>query len=553
MATSGGGFAASGLLQGFAQAYNSAYQRRTQQDLEQRHQLAGALATMYPNARPEAQQDIAQRLLSIYSTPIGKKLDKKLGDVSTLGQGAMQQQAQAGQAGAAQSQAGLQQGMTAPPVAPPPGVEPQVQPTPQGAIPQQAPAIPAPPPYSPFLSPQEKNQQEAARITAQTEAQTTAQVQSHLQAYDQWRATHPTGTMQEFLAASGRSLGVGALTPRVLGHNIAGKDLLDAHPDITTIGGEQLDPAKYYDLSSVGGQPVAVPAGLGAQVALSNIAGTPFKSFVQQKMAEGMSREDANTLWNTTQSTQHGFKSEPQPDGSIKMVPVTTTTTKTKGSGIPAPPSASGGTSAAGPGAGTPGRTVGGKIPPEVVKAQSTYLQSIERYNVMSSALPKALAGDQQAMINLLYNHIGMTVGLQKGARITRDIISEAQTSAPWMATLLARIGVGKEFTMTPDALRGVVIPPETMHNMIGLAEDRVSEDYNQLNAQKQAYATGRIQTPEQVKAGGQQRQSGKPLSQTAPPKQSGPPSGATHIGTSKRDGKDHYLDASGKDLGVVQ
>lgn len=32
----------------------------------------------------------------------------------------------------------------------------------------------------------------------------------------------------------------------------------------------------------------------------------------------------------------------------------------------------------------------------------------------------------------------------------------------------------------------------------------------------------------------------------------SGAPAGATHIGTSKKDGKDHYLDASGKDLGPV-
>ena len=45
-------------------------------------------------------------------------------------------------------------------------------------------------------------------------------------------------------------------------------------------------------------------------------------------------------------------------------------------------------------------------------------------------------------MINLLYNHIGMTTGLQKGARITKDLISEAENSAPWMATLLKKIGV---------------------------------------------------------------------------------------------------------------
>jgi hypothetical protein len=100
--------------------------------------------------------------------------------------------------------------------------------------------------------------------------------------------------------------------------------------------------------------------------------------------------------------------------------------------------------------------------------------------------------------------------------------------------------------------LRGVVIPPETMHNMIGLAEDRVSEDYNQLNAQKQAYATGQIQTPEQVKAGGKQRQSGKPVSATPPPASGGAPAGATHI-VPGPDGKNHYTNAQGTvDLGIA-
>lgn len=114
---------------------------------------------------------------------------------------------------------------------------------------------------------------------------------------------------------------------------------------------------------------------------------------------------------------------------------------------------------------------------PEIKKYADTYNQSVERYQVMQVALQKAAAGDQQAMLNLLYNHIGMTTGLQKGARITRDVISEAQQSAPWEATLLARIGVGNGFTMTPDLLRGIALTPEQMNQMVSNAKDRVEQD----------------------------------------------------------------------------
>ena len=172
------------LLQGFAQAYNSAYQRRTQQDLEQRHQLASFLISAMPNMRPEAQQDASQRLLQIYSTPIGKKLDKKLADFSTLGANAVQGQQQAmqgpAQAGQQAAATGVQQGMTAPQT---PGAEPQVQPSAAGAIPQQAPPIPAPPPYNPLLSPQEHNQMQQQQIAGATLAQETAKHQAYTQAY----------------------------------------------------------------------------------------------------------------------------------------------------------------------------------------------------------------------------------------------------------------------------------------------------------------------------------------------------------------------------------
>jgi len=543
MSTSGGGFAASGLLQGFAQSYTQARIRATEMEVAQRHGLASTLMQLYPNARPEAQQDIAQRLLSIYSTPPGKKLDKKIGDISSLGASAAQANnpgaSPAGQQaaqGATNAQTASAQGQisaapppgaaaAAPPpstpgIPPPPYIAASGAPGPQG-VPLQGQTIPAPPRYSPLLLPEERNQQNAAATEAVERAKISGETKARQEAFKLWRDANPNAPLQEFLVQSGRGLPIGTFIPHTLSKNISGSDILQSNPDIVTTGGEKVDPKQFYDLTSIGGQSYAVPAGLGAQVALSGLNATPFKSYMNEGLKQGIPRADLINDWNSRQSVQHGYKMVPQPDGSIQMVPVTTVSENKRGQ-LPSPPGTpakAGAGGGAAPGVGGPGRIVGGKLPPDVAKSQSTYLSSIERYNVMSSALPKALGGDQQAMINLLYNHIGMTVGLQKGARITQDIINEAQHSAPWMATILARVGVGNEFTMTPNVLRGVVIPPESMHNMIGLAEDRVTEDYNNFLQTKQAYSGGGVPTPEDVRAGGAARQSGIPTPPKAPSK----------------------------------
>ena len=54
--------------------------------------------------------------------------------------------------------------------------------------------------------------------------------------------------------------------------------------------------------------------------------------------------------------------------------------------------------------------------------------------NTMDKNLKDALAGDQQAMLSLVANHIGMTLGAQKGARINQAVWNEAVESAPWLA-----------------------------------------------------------------------------------------------------------------------
>jgi hypothetical protein len=118
------------------------------------------------------------------------------------------------------------------------------------------------------------------------------------------------------------------------------------------------------------------------------------------------------------------------------------------------------------------------------------------RVHVMDQNLVKAKQGDQQAMLSLLTNHVGMTQGAQKGARITQAILNEAQSSAPWLQKVEAKF--------SPDGyLSGVTLTPEQMDQMVGLAHekadiakqsyDRVGEHYSEeLNLGK----SGKVKPP---------------------------------------------------------
>lgn len=467
-------------------------------ELDQKHQLAGTLATLYSNSRPEAQADIAQRMLQIYSTPIGKKLPKDIADVSTLGQKQMQAgMQQAGQAGAAQqvqSQGAAfpaqQQTMTPPPDA---GGAPGTAAAPTGGPSPMAlggaPHIPPPPDlsqpssgYSPLYSADEKNTLEANRLTATETAKTGAELGARKQYADSMGLT---GRDRENFIA-GRMVTPYAhqqqknyVDPDNPGQPLAGNyDPLTGV--VTDMQGNVIDNPQPWVTA------VASPA-------------TPFRATLQANRSQGISDQQTLNDWNTRNSQIKGIRMVAQPDGTIVAVPVTTTnTTQTHGM-LPTPPGEAAAPKKAGgggAGAASTGKVVGGKIPHEVSVAQTQYQDSVSRYNVMADALPKALAGDQQAMINLLYNHIGMTTGLQKGARITQDIIDEAQHSAPWMGTLLARIGVGNGFEMTPELMRGVVLQPQQMHQMVDLAENRLGQDYRKFTDTKSYYDNGGSKLP---------------------------------------------------------
>lgn len=104
-------------------------------------------------------------------------------------------------------------------------------------------------------------------------------------------------------------------------------------------------------------------------------------------------------------------------------------------------------------------------------KAYTPALDSAERFNVMTKNYEDAIKNhDQQAMLSLLANHLGMTMGLQKGARMTKDIIGEAERSRPWLQGLKAKFD-------KDGVLSGVTLTPEQMRQMVSLGRERFSED----------------------------------------------------------------------------
>jgi hypothetical protein len=102
---------------------------------------------------------------------------------------------------------------------------------------------------------------------------------------------------------------------------------------------------------------------------------------------------------------------------------------------------------------------------------------AIDRSNTMDRNLRAAMKGDQQAMISLVSNHIGMTLGGQKGARINQAVWNEAVESAHLDERMIA-----KSFHRDTNGdyifdgwKTGVTLTPDQMHQMVGLAHEKVA------------------------------------------------------------------------------
>lgn len=104
-------------------------------------------------------------------------------------------------------------------------------------------------------------------------------------------------------------------------------------------------------------------------------------------------------------------------------------------------------------------------------KAYQPALDSAERFNVMTKNYEDAVKNhDQQAMLSLLSNHLGMTMGAIKGGRITKDIIAEAEHSRPWLQGMQAKFD-------NDGVLSGVTLTPTQMRQMVNLGREKFSED----------------------------------------------------------------------------
>jgi hypothetical protein len=103
-----------------------------------------------------------------------------------------------------------------------------------------------------------------------------------------------------------------------------------------------------------------------------------------------------------------------------------------------------------------------------VYTAYQPAMDAADRFNTMTQNAIDALKDhNQQAMLSLLTNHIGMTLGAQKGARITKDILHEAQESTPWLQ------GVEAKFDSKDGLLSGVTLTPGQIRQMVGLAQQK--------------------------------------------------------------------------------
>lgn len=116
----------------------------------------------------------------------------------------------------------------------------------------------------------------------------------------------------------------------------------------------------------------------------------------------------------------------------------------------------------------------------DVLKAYQPTLDAAQRMNIMTDNYEKAVKDhDQQAMLSLLANRIGMTLGAQKGARITKDILHEAQESRPWLEGIKAKFD-------SDGVLSGVTLTPAQMRQMVGLGQSMYEESTKKSRATAQ-------------------------------------------------------------------
>lgn len=127
-------------------------------------------------------------------------------------------------------------------------------------------------------------------------------------------------------------------------------------------------------------------------------------------------------------------------------------------------------------------KIIGHKGTKDEIDTKTAYESAVDRVKIMEKNLAAGLRGDSQAMLSMVANHIGMTLGAQKGARINQAVWNEAIESTPWLKKIEAKWG--------PDGyISGVTLAPEQMKQMVELAHERteiLKEHLDRLQQQRE-------------------------------------------------------------------
>lgn len=126
----------------------------------------------------------------------------------------------------------------------------------------------------------------------------------------------------------------------------------------------------------------------------------------------------------------------------------------------------------------------------ELAKNIQPAAEADARYRLMVENSVDALKGNQQAMVSLLMNHIGMTLGAQKGSRINQSVIREAEESAPWTQTIYAKWGHwDPDGTWVYDGYKtGINLTGNQIQQMVHLGKERRDQQWRQAETVGQMY-----------------------------------------------------------------
>ena len=105
----------------------------------------------------------------------------------------------------------------------------------------------------------------------------------------------------------------------------------------------------------------------------------------------------------------------------------------------------------------------------DIRQYQTVEFGARDRLNIMERTLERIKKDPTQAAqgdVLLVANHIGMTLGLQKGARITRAIWEEAKRARPWYQSVIV--------TFTGGALTGASLSSQQRQQMVSLAQEQM-------------------------------------------------------------------------------